>query len=249
MLCMSQMVRGYLWVSIQTNTMNDAGYISEDFNEAVESMECALQENNFIVTGFGCNMRNAKNICAAAKNISIDSGARKVNNKIEDLTAETNTNSAIPMAITMNQKDKQEHFGQILRRAISLSDSSSPCIIIMYDSGEFNSTDIKKAVMEECVDVEQEPITMYPEDMPEKATIEDFMHTYLLCPNKYLIVEDLYFTGMEAQSVIYCKDVSNEFTTSNRCHILRATSSFVMVQLLDDAQDRKQFYPGMQMDS
>ena len=217
----------FLWIAFQSNSLIDRCRSSDDFKDEFDKMiEFLRNELNFYSPNLTLNMRNSSEVGNLAKSLKSDVSGYKITNVIQSLpTPQSSITSIKPTLFPVLMKDFKEKSFELIEKATEKGKIN--VILISDEDAEVNvlsdAEQIKKALIE-C-DIEKEDIFIQTlKSNNSKEEIKEFLSN----ENGFLICEDELFTGMEADSILYC--VSDfEFGKNLRVNVMRACSKLNIV--------------------
>ena len=233
------------WVSFQTNCLADTVRSTFDFNTTFKKMKDKLSHEGFHIVGMSSNMRNAKQI--AQLRVDRPGSGYKMKQIIPCLPP-TTVMGTIPKIIQFDEINLKKHLGPAVYQALHLlSKQNAKNCVILHDN-DLNSFVIKKTLMDELekgvekegseddflnkIKTHPDLIYVYPDYLEEPLDQLEFLNN----PNYILVTHAKYFVGCEAPNVILCVSSSSP-SLSVRCHLMRAVSNLIVIQMIGGGHD------------
>ena len=218
--------RPFLWVAFQSNTLNDRCGTTKEFQPKFEEMiESLRKEFHFYSPKLALNMRNSSEVGELAQTLRSDYGDRKITSIIESLPApKSSVTSAKPTFFPMPSKDfhQKENCDEILKRT---TENGQIKVILIAGADDYDLEMFRHAIVE-C-GINEEDIFIHT--FKSNNTKEDIAK-FLQNQNGFLICEAELFTGMEADSVVYCvRDWDRD--KNMRVNVTRACSKLNIIYL------------------
>ena len=165
-------------------------------------------------------MRNSSEVGKLAETLkSEDSDGRKITNLIKSLpTSNSSITSTKPTLFPISIEDLEENCFKVFEKATEKGDLK---VILIDDERIFDAKRVKKALLK-C-DINEEDIFVHT--FKSNNTKED-IELFLENENGFLICEAELFTGMEADSVVYCVTDRGK---NIRVNVLRACSKLSII--------------------
>ena len=213
----------YLWIAFQSNCLNDRFEPSDNFESEFEKMMKFLRnELKFYSPNLTLNMRNSSEVGKLAKTLKMDDRfGRKITNLIQSLpTPKSSITAPKPVLFPILSVDLRENYFKLFEKA---TERGKINVILIEDEKHFDVKKIEEALIK-C-DINEEDIFVHTFKLNNtKEEIKKFLEN----KNGFLICEAELFTGMEADSVVYCLTDYNKHK-SIRVNVMRACTRLNIV--------------------
>ena len=230
----------FLWIAFQSNSLNDRCYSTDGFKDAFDEMiECLRKELNFYSPNLTLNMRNSSEVGNLAKSLKSEYGDVEITNVIQSLpTPKSSITSTKPTLFPVLFEDFINKYFVEFEKAI---DEGKINVILISCTKTFDVEQIKEALVE-CDIVEEDIFIHTLNSNNSKEDIKQFLSK----EKGFLICEDELFTGMEADSILYC---INDFDDKNlRVNVMRACSKLNIVYCYRTDYDEYIDFSGAKLD-
>ena len=214
----------FLWIAFQSNSLNDLCFSSENFeSEFKEMIEFLRNKLKFYSPTLTLNMRNSSEVGKLAKTMKIEGDISKITNVTQSLpTPKSSITSTKPILLPISYMDLKHNYFKLFEKATEKGEMK---VILIDSESYFDTKKIKKALLE-C-DIKEEDILIHT---LKSNNSKDDIKEFLANENGFLICEAEVFTGMEADSVIYCvTDDYPDFDKNVRLNVMRACSKLNIV--------------------
>ena len=211
----------FLWIAFQSNSLNDRCYSAENFeSEFGKMIEFLRNELKFYSPNLTLNMRNSNEVGKLAKTMKSEVNKVKITNVIESLpTPKSSITSTKPILIPISSLDLKHNYLKLFDKA---TEKGEMRVILIESEHKIDVKEIKEALLK--FDINEEDIFVHLFD--SNNTKED-VKEFLANENGFLICEAELFTGMEADSVVYC---TSDIETKNvRVNVMRACSKLNII--------------------
>ena len=220
----------FLWIAFQSNCFKDRCQTSHDFeSECEEMMEFVRNGLKFYSPNLTLNMRNSREIGKLAKTMKTGNiYESEIINILQSLpTPNSSITAQIPTLFAIPEVDLEEKYFNIFKTATA-TEIGKINVILIDGENYFDVEKIKEALVK-C-DINEEDIFdhTFKSNKP-KEKIQQFLKK----KNGFLICEAELFTGMEADSVVYCVSDSNYDNQNIRVNVMRACSRLNIVYAYD----------------
>jgi len=205
-----------------SNSLNDRCLSSENFESEFDKMvEFLRNELKFYSPNLTLNMRNPSEVGKLAKSMKSETGYSKITNVIQSLpTPKSSITSTKPILLPIPIMDLEHNYLNLFEKATEKGEMK---VMLIDSESNFDVKEIKKALLN-C-DIKEEDIFIHT--LESNNTKEDIKE-FLANENGFLICEAELFTGMEADSVVYCVS-DDDFEKNVRVNVMRACSKLNIV--------------------
>lgn len=221
----------FLWLAFQSNSLNARCWSSDNFESDFKEMIKALEKDlHFYSPKLNFNMRNSSEIGKLAETMQSEYVGTKMTNVLPSLPTPKSSITAIkPTLFPIKNKDLQVNYFKMFE----ITTENGKMNVVLIDSEKnFDVEKVKKAVIK-C-GIEREDIFVHT--YKSNNSKEDIKR-FLANQNCFLICVGELFTGMEADSVIYCVGDS-DVDKNVRVNVMRACSRLNIIYAYDTDDDR-----------
>lgn len=214
------------WLSFQSNTTADIIDAKATFGPSLQEMKETLKKNGFIFPILRANMRNSQPI----SNVTVNQeGSRyyKMSGQIEILTS--SVSGQTPLLIPVNQKDVGKRLGNVLKCALTYTETNNQNWVVLHDGRTFSSHEIQNVL---C-NITNNGIQIYDPEKDEETSINNLTH-FLNHPKQILVIQDYLFTGCESSNIIYLNSDRGFVDQPIRCSLLRAVEHLILIFVINN---------------
>lgn len=213
----------FLWIALQSNSLCDRTDTNAELKTQFQSMVKYLKKRHkFYIPQLGYNMRNSREVGEFSKTLKSDFGSHEITSVIDKLATYTSSStSKKPNVIPISLQYLNENFDSLIKTATECGKSN---VILFGTSKVFDPVKIRDSLIKEF-GMDETDIFYHSY---ESSKTKDDLKKFLLNPDGILICKDDLFTGMEAESVVYCmSDYDSDMNL--RVNVMRACSTLNII--------------------